>query len=433
MFLNGFASTKWNCHHRMKNASKISNLLQSGILFSAVSFLTGLGNLAFQRVMSQHLSGQGDYGDANSAIGGFMPLLGLLPLIAIFAVTHYIAHFNANDDHARLQGLLLGCRKFLFWFTVAGSVLAVIVIKPLSNFFHYDESLMLVSLGCVLFGLWGAFATALCQGLAWFKRLALIGFLAVLLRFSFGWFITLKWPSAETAVLASGFAVLANLILLFWRKDLSLHGAPISPWNRELVQYLVVSAAFVVGGFCFFQGDLLVAKKYFGKGELDAYTAAGILARALPQTVAPLLTVLFTSRSGRRAGDIVAEQLKLMGLSSLGLVFGAAGLFVLRALCLKLIARYTPEAAAMICQYSITMVFVGLLQALAFWALASRWSKISLLYGALGLAYWLTLFAVGQTPATLLQTMPVAAGTAFIVLFFVWLATMRRHKPAAQS
>jgi hypothetical protein len=408
-------------------------LLQSGIIFAAISFLTSLGNLAFQGVIGRHLSGQGDYGDANSAIGGFMPLLGLLPLIATFAVTHYIAHFNANDDSARLQGLLLGCRKFLFWFTVAGSALAVIVIKPLSNFFHYNESLMLVSLGCALFGLWGAFATALCQGLAWFKRLALVGFLAVLLRFSFGWFITLKWPSAETAVLASGFALLAYFVLLFWRKDLSLHGKPVSPWNREFVQYLVVSAACVVGGFCFFQGDLLVAKKYFGKGELDAYTAAGILARALPQAVAPLLTVLFTSRSGRRAGGIVAEQLKLMGLSSLGLVFGAACLFVLRTFCLKLLGRNTPEAAAMICQLSITMVFVGLLQALAFWALASRWSKISLLYGALGLGYWLTLLAVGQTPAALLQTMPVAAGTAFVVLFFVWLVTLRRHKPAAQS
>jgi hypothetical protein len=408
-------------------------LLQSGIIFSAVSFLTGLGNLAFQGVMGRHLSGQGEYGDANSAIGGFMPLLGLPPLIATFAVTHYIAHFNANDDRARLQGLLLGCRKFLFWFTVAGSTLAVIVIKPLSDFFHYNESLMLVTLGCALLGLWGSFATALCQGLAWFKRLALIGFLAMVLRVSFGWFITLKWPSAETAVLASGFALLANLVLLFWRKDLSLHGAPVSPWNREFVQYFVVSAACVVGGYCFFQGDLLVAKKFFAKGELDAYTAAGTLARALPLTVAPLLAVLFTSRSGRRAGGIVAEQLKLMGLSGLALVFGAACLFLLRAFCLNLLGRNTPEAAAMICQYSITMVFVGLLQALAFWALASRWSKISLLYGALGLGYWLTLFAVGQTPAALLQTMPVAAGTAFVVLFFVWLVTMRRHKPAAQS
>ena len=417
----------------MKSDSRAGNLLRSGIIFSAISFVTGLGHLAFQGVLGRHLSGPGQYGNANSALGGLMTLLGLLPAVATFAVTHYIAHFNASGDSARLQGLLLGCRKFLFRFTIAGSVLAVIVTKPLSDFFHYPESLMLVTLGCALLGLWASLATALCQGLAWFKRLALIGFLAMLLRVSFGWLITFKWPSAETAVLASAFALLANLVLLFWRKDLSLHGEPVPPWNREFAQYFIVSAAFVAGNFCFFQGDYLVANKFFAKEELDAYAAVGILARALPLTVAPLLMVLFTSRSGQRAGGIVAEQLKLFGLSGLALVFGAICLFVLRAFCLKILGKYTPPAAELVGPFAVTMVFVGLLQALALWALASRWLKISLLYGALGLTYWLTLLGTGKTPAALLQTMPITAGVAFGILFFVWLFTMKQHKPCAQS
>jgi hypothetical protein len=418
----------------MKNASKISGLLRSGILFSTVSFLTGLGNLAFQGVMGRHLGGQGEYGNANSAISGFMPLLGLLPLIATFTVTHYIAHYNTSGDSARLQGLLLGCRKFLFRFTVIGSVLVVVVIKPLSDFFHYSESLMLVTLGCTLFGLWGSFATALCQGLAWFKRLALIGFLAMTLRVSFGWFVTLKWPSSETAVLASAFALLAYLVLLFWRKDLSLHGEPVSPWNHEFVQYFVVSAACVSGGYFFTQGDLLVAKRYFSNLDNDAYNCAERLAAALPIAVAPLLTVLFTSRSTARAGNVVVEQLKLLGLYVLGLGSGAVALFLLRGFCVKLIlGKSTPEAGDMIGPLAVTMIFVGLLQALALWALASRWSKISLLYGVLGLAYWLTLLTRGQSPGALLQTMPVAAGVAFGILLLAWLFTIRRPKSAAQS
>jgi hypothetical protein len=417
----------------MKSDSRTGNLLQSGIIFSAISFVTGLGNLAFQGVLGRHLSGPGQYGNANSALGGLMTLLGLLPAVATFAVTHYIAHFNASGDSARLQGLLLGCRKFLFRFTITGSVLAMIVTKPLSDFFHYDESLMLVTLGCALLGLWASLATALCQGLAWFKRLALIGFLAMLLRVCFGWLITFKWPSAETAVLASAFALLANLVLLFWRKDLSLHGEPVPPWNREFAQYFIVSAAFVAGNFCFFQGDYLVANKFFTKEELDAYAAAGILARALPMTIAPLLMVLFTSRSAQRTGGIVAEQLKLFGLSGLALVFGAICLFVLRAFFLKILGKYTPQAAGMVSPFAVTMVFVGLLQLLAYWALASRWQKTSLLYGGLGLAYWFALLVLGKTPAALLQTMFTAAGTALAILFIVWFVILRRHKPVAQS
>jgi hypothetical protein len=409
-------------------------LLQSGLVFSAVNFLTGLGNLAFQGVIGRHLSGQGEYGNANSAISGFMPLLGLLPLIATFAITHYIAHFNASGDHARLQGLFMGCRRFLFRLTIIGSVLAVIIVKPLSDYFHFSQNLALVTLSCALLGLWGSFATALCQGLAWFKRLAFIGLLAMCLRLAFGWLITLKHPSAEMAVLASGFALFANLVLLFWRKELSLHGEPVSPWNREFAHYMVVSAACVGGGYFFTQGDLLVAKRYFSNTDNDAYNCAERLAAALPIVVAPLLIVLFTSRSSARSGNIVTEQFKLLGLYVFGLIFGATALFMMRSFCVKLIfGKSAPAAEEMISQLTITMIFVGLLQALALWALASRWSKISLLYGLLGFGYWLTLLALGRSPTALLQTMPVAAGVAFGVLFFVWLFTLRRHKPVAQS
>ncbi len=418
----------------MSGKLRMSSLLQSGLIFSAVNFITGLGNLAFQGVMGRHLGDQGQYGNANSALGGFMPLLGLLPCVATLAVTHYIAHYQACGDHARLQGLLAGSRKFLFRFTVVGSLLALAAVKPLSDFFHFSQSLMLVSLGCTLFGLWGSYATVLCQGFGWFKRLALIGLLGMALRFGFGWFVTIKWPSAETAVLATGFALLANLALLCWRKDLVIRSAPVSPWNREFVLYFVISAACVGGSYCFFQGDLLVAKKYFSGKDLDAYTAAGQLARALPMTVGPMLTVLFTSRSSQRAGGIVAEQLKLMGIYAAGLLAGAAGLFVLRGFCVKLIFGHAlPAAEAMIVQLSITMVFVGLLQALAQWALASRWTRLSLLYGALGIAYWLVLLALGRTPASLLPVMAGATGIALVILLAGWLIMMWRHKPVPQS
>jgi len=413
---------------------RAGSLLRSGIIFSAISFVTGLGNMAFQGVMARHLREQGQYGNANSALNALMPLLSLAPTIAMFAVAHYVAHFNAHGDSGRLQGLLVGCRKFLFRLTLAGSAVAVLVIKPLSIFFHYSPTLMLATLICTLLSLWASLAGALCQGFAWFKRLAFIGLLAMLLRVSFGWFVTLKWPSPETAVLASAFALLAYLVLLFWKNDLVVHGKAVSPWNPEFVYYLVVSAACVSGGYFFTQGDLLVAKRFFSGGENDAYNCAERLAAALPIVVAPLLTVLFTSRSGARTGSIVGDQLKLLGLYLFGLVLGAAALFFLRDFCVKLImGRSAPEAEAMIARLAVTMVFVGLLQALALWALASRWMKISLLYGALGLGYWLTLLFLGKSPPALLHVMPLAAGTACGTLFFIWLIALRRYKPALNS
>jgi len=415
-------------NNRSADSQKVGKLLQSGIILTAASLLGGLGNYAFQAIISRHLARSGEYGLANSTIS-FAGLLCLPMAIATVAVTHYLARFKFTGNEASLQSLYTGCRKFLLHLTIGGSVLALVLFIPLSNFFHFARpSLMLSALVYVLFGLWGAFATALCQGLAWFKRLALISLLAIGLRLVFGGLITLKFPTAEMIVLAYIVAMLANLVLLRWRKELPRSVQPESPWNPEFIRFFVLAAACIGGGYCFTQGDLLVAKRYFPDADLDAYTAAGVLARALPLAVAPLLTVLFTYRSGQHHGDSVWEQLKLLLLYAVGLIGGAIVLFVLRTFCLKIIARNTPEAADMILRLTLTMVCVGLLQALAMWALASRWLKISLLYGGLGLGYWLVLLLCGKSPAGLLFVMPLTAGLAFILLFFTWLIAYRTHK-----
>jgi O-antigen/teichoic acid export membrane protein len=416
---------------------RAGKLLQSGIIFSAISFLTLLIHWVFQFIVSPQLGGtSGEYGLVLATIT-FIGFLGLPLAIATQAITHYIARFHFSGDDARLHGLLAGCRKFLFHITIAGSVVAIVLVKPLGDFFNIPRtSLTLVALICVLAGLWGSYVTALCQGLGWFKRLALIGLLAAVLRVLSGGITTKISPVAECAVAASGVMLLANFILLFWRKEFPRRtNIIISPWTREFVQFLIVSAAYVIGSNLFIQGDLLVANKFFTKSEIDAYGSAGVLARALATAVGPLLIVLFTHRSSRQHGNAMREQLKLLGLYTVALVSGAICLFVLRGFCLQLLHRDTPDAAAMIGRFSTTMVFVGLLQALGMWSLASRWIKISLLYGGLGVGYWLTLFFLGNSPAALLQTMPIAAGLAFGVLFVVWLAMMRPRKAgeSAQS
>ena len=409
------------------SSAKPGRLWQSGMMLSTASFVVGLGNYAFQAIISRNFLGEsGEYGLANGALK-FVNLLSLPLAITTYAVTHYIARFSFTGDELSLHNLLAGCRRFLFRLTWGGSALAVLLVKPLAVFFHFPRpGLLLVVVGCVWAGLWGAFATALCQGLAWFKRLALIALLTMCLRLAFGGLITLKFPTAEMVVLATGVGFLANLVLLRWRKDLARPSQhPESPWNREFVRFLIVSAACIGGGFCFTQGDMLVANRYFAARERDAYAAAELLAVALPMTVAPLLTVLFTHRSGTHASDSLGEQFKLLGLYAVGLAAGATGLLLLRTVLLRILARNTPETVEMIPPLVVTMFFAGLLQALALWALASRWQRIALFYGGLGVAYWLTLLFLGRTPAELLTAMPWSVGVAFVLLFAAWWVALR--------
>jgi hypothetical protein len=422
----------------MNSKFRAGKLLQSGIIFTLISFLTSLIYYFFQIVISREFGkAPGEFGLMNNTIT-LIAFLGLPVTIAAQTVTHYIARFHFSGDDARLHGLLAGCRKFLFHITIAGSVAAIVLVKPLGDFFNISRpTLTLIALICVLGNLWSAYVTVLCQGLGWFKRLALIGLLASVARVLFGWPAAKISPVAEWAVLASVAMLLPNLILFFWRHEFPRRtGKSISPWNREFVQFLVVSTAFSIGSYFFTQGDTLVAQRHFLDPDVrDAYSSAEKLAVALVTAVGPLLTVLFTHRSSRQHhhSDALGEQLKLVGLYAAGLVFGAVCLYVLRERCLTLLHRDTPEAVAMIGRLSVAMIFIGLLQALAMWSLASRWIKISLLYGVLGVGYWALILVLGKTPDALLEVMPFAAGTAFIILFVFWIAAMRRHTPVAEA
>ncbi len=416
----------------------MKNIWRSGIIFTAANFLTLLIGFGFQMAVRRQLQDQaGEFGYVQAAIA-FIGFLGLPLAIATQAVTHYIARFHFSSENERLHGLLSGCRKFLLHITILGSVAAVVLVKPMGDFFHIPRvSLTVVALVCVLAGFWSSFITALCQGLGWFKRFALISLLSAIIRFGFGVTTTHFSPMAECAVLASTVMLLSNLILLFW-KDEFPRKTPVvvSPWTRDMVHFLVISSACIFSANCFSQYDLLVAQREFNGVELDNYTSAGLLARQIPTLVGPLLTVLFTHRSSRhqhRQGEL-SEQMKLLGLYALGLVVNAVGLCLLKNVGLRLLGQNTPEAAEMISPFALSMVFVGLLQAIGTWALASHWIKISLLYGALGLAYWAALFIFGKTPTDLLHAMPIASGMAFAILFITWFAAMRKHRiPAAAS
>lgn len=403
-------------------------LLRSGLLLAIAGLVTGFGNYAFQAIMGRQLSTL-EYGYMNTTLG-LVSLLSLPLLISSNAVTHYIAHFRAQGNEAGLAGLLLGCRRFLLRLTIVGSVAAIVLVKPLADFFRFPRaSLLLVAVVCVIAGLWGTFAVTLCQGMSWFRRLALIGVAGVALRLAYGWLSTLKFPLAEAAASASAVALLANLALLYWRRELIWQGHRESPWHWDFASYLLAAAACVGGGYCFTQGDLLVAQRYLDGDTLGHYTAAGVLARALPMVVGPLLTVLFTSRSGHRKGSVVREQFRLLGLYALGLLVGAGMLTLLRDFCVRLLfGTYTPEAAAMVGRLAVTMLFVGLLQGLGLWALASRWTRVTLVYGVVGVGYWLTLLGWGTSLEGLLTIMPVAAGAGFAVMLVAWVWTLRsRH------
>ena len=427
-------------------------LLHSGLIFTALSFISGVGNLVFLKINGTAL-GEGEFG-AFGQTTAFVGLLGLPLLMASTAIVHHIAHFRGANNEARLQGLLVGCRSFLLKFTILACVLGIVLIQPLSRLFEIPRpSLTVAALVCLVIALWTNYASVLAQGMGWFKRLALISFAGVAVKIVLVWFVTRKYPVAESGVFAVAAGTMLNLGIFLWWRDLFKPGERISPWDRDFFRYLIVAAAGVGAQWCFTQSDMLVVGNYFSGPDKDAYTGAVKTASGLHLAVSPLLIVLFTARSSERSGQGLSGPLGLLLLYAVKLTIKTLMLFFIRDLTVKIIFGHPfPEASAMIPPLAITMIFVGLIQALGMWMMASNWIKAVVLYGAIGITYWATLLGVAHRaaptrldpvtllpthaalpPGTLLHIMPIIAGAAFVIMFIVWVVALRAKPGRAEA
>jgi O-antigen/teichoic acid export membrane protein len=239
---------------------------------------------------------------------------------------------------------------------------------------------------------------------------------------------------AEVAITATTASFLANLLLLRWRKELAFGTAAESPWNSDLARFFGIAAISVGGGFLLTQGDWLVAQRYLSEQQVGDYGAAGIVTRSLLFVAGPFMTVLFTARSSGTQGGSLGEHLKLLALYAAALFSGLALIYLFRDLAVKAIfGQPSPEAALMVTRLALAMVFVGLIQMLGMWALASRWTRVAVLYGVIGFGYWLTLLLAATTLERLLQFMPAAAAMGFVILFGAWLIAFRTEQAAAKQ
>lgn len=398
-----------------------SALWQSGVVLALANFLGGLGNYLFQAIVGRNLP-LAEFGLMNGALG-LMGFLSLPVLAFCLGLSHYLAHYRGQSDEIRLKRMLQTLRQGLVWFTIACSVLAVILVQPLSYFFRFPRfSLGVAVLVIVLVNLWASVVVAFCSGMGWFKRLALVSLVGVILRLLWGWRSTELWPYAEWAVYATAVAALSNLLLLIWyrRPKEKIRITQSTGHRREFLFFLVATACFVFGNYTFSQGDVLVAQRYFEEEMFGKYTGAGLFGRALVYFAGPLLVPLFISRSEKKEGRMGKEQKILLVLYCVALILGAVSIGELRHFLIQLLFnRAEPEAALLVGKFAWVMAIVAFLQPIAMWALASRHFKIIFLYGILGAVYWVALFIFGQSPNQLLLTMGMGAGVSLMTIVLI--------------
>lgn len=398
------------------------------MILTIANLVAAVGNYVFQAIMGRSLP-LAEFGYLNATLA----LIGMLTIAltaASQAVTHHLARHQAEDRPEEVAHLKAASSSFLIYLTIACSVLALLVIKPVTDFFHVPRvTLTVVALGCILVNMWSALAMSWCAGLSRFTLLAGLTLASVAVRLVVGGAGSRAWPTAELGV---GASILAGLVLVAgatWS-----HGGMPRPSRERIrpilepsfIRYLLAALAVCGGQYLFLYGDLLVAQRQLVPETLGAYSAAGLFGRAVVWFPTPVLTVFFTARSGRPRSDRATVKLLLLftGLT----IFGAAGVFLTREwLGQLLLGRSEPAVVVLMTRFAIAMIPVGLLQALGFYFLSARKLVACFLYGALGLAYWGTLSRWGGDPDLLVRLILLGAGSSAVLLSAVSLLARGRH------
>jgi len=402
--------------------------LSDGMILTAANLLGAIANYLFQAVMRRHLSWS-EFGYLNTTMG--LILFAGVPLTAASqTVTHHLALVRAGGDAAKLEKLQAASLKFLrhlTWFLFAVSL---VFLYPVANFLHFPRmSLAWVALLWIPINLWSTLGGAWCAGLSRFRLYAFLLILTGIIRLVAGYFFVKYDPWAEAGIFAcllSGLA-LASVVALSPHHGIAAKLRQ-TLFDRELIVYGIAALAVSFATFVFLQGDQIIAQRHFSGVELGRYSGAGLLGRAIVWASLPVLIVYFTRRSGhdplhhKSPARLLWAYLALVGM-------GAIALIVLKEpLLMLLLGTHDAGLDGMTTQFALTMVPIGILQAVGYHYLAARKILECLIFGACGLIYIVLLAIFGLNSSLMLYWMAVAS-TGSILLLGV-LAVIRRT-PAA--
>lgn len=408
-------------------------LLHAGFWLTAINFIACIGHFFYQFYMTRVLT--------LSELAAFNTTLSLVNLMVVplaaasQSITHDLAWHHAKDNKKELLHLQVACQKLLRRMTWILSIVALVLIQPLTVFFNFPRvSLMVVALACVPITMWSLLGSVWCAGLSRFKLLAGLNFGTMLVRIAAGMTMVYFLPKAESAVAATFVAgwVLASVVI-FQRPPQEESTEPVeSPWNREFIVYLGAALFVGLANFIYCFIDQLIAQRYLDGDELGLYVAAGLLARAVFWGSQPLLVVYFTQRSGREHSTRGSIGLWLIYVAVV--VVGVIMLVLLKEpLCRLLLGpnkiHELQPMLAILKQFTLVVLPVGILQGLGFYYLAAERIFESYLFGILGLAYCTVLIVFGRTVELMLSLMFGGAVASLLVLLLVAIIRWGRSKP----
>lgn len=409
----------------------------SPVPWALVALLSFAAQIVFRRELAP-----GEFGTLNTAFG----IIGLLtvPVLAVnLAFTHYLTRHHPTAREADIESLrvaVLPVTQTFAWIWGGICILLVFLLGSLLDLPRFSLELLTlanvaIALGCVV-------SQAACQDRNQFRLWGWLLAGAALARVLAGAGLTWVQPWGESALAAF---LLAGFITLTPVLDLRDSGAALrlnacdAIRNRDFLRCAAATFSVLLAVFLFSSADRIVAQSWFGVAtssnmryvdwpRFDAYQAAGLLGRAILWGTQPLLWIFFAQRS--RLARTTAASLIFFWIYAGALLLGAVLVACLAQPLSQLFCGDNFQSTAVfVPSFALAMIPLGLLQAMGFFALASRRYPECFVMGGCALGYVLLLFLVGRQPQLMPAYMFGGGLVSLMLLLFVGVVRWGRKQP----
>jgi len=368
-----------------------------------------------------------DYGQLNTLMAVFM-LITVPANTVQTTVTKYVSSFQAQSQHARVNGFL---RHFLLMTAIVGFSFFILIALGrsfLSSFLQISSHGLILLTGIILFF---AMVTPVplggLQGLQKFGLLAFNLFINGGLKLALGvLFIFWGWGvlGAMAAIaFAYGITTFISLLLLwFIRKSqrMGTHGMENlreddSSSISEAYQYFFPVGITLLCFMALTQIDLILVKHFFTPIEAGYYSIAQMVGKVILFLPLPVVMVMFPKVSlmdaqGEKTFTILLQSLIIAGF------LGALGMILCHLFPSSIIRILTgtvyPECFPLVKLFSINMTFFSLTFILLYYHLATQ--KRRFIYPLLS-ATLIQIGAIVLFHQTMLQVLSIVAVTAFLL------------------
>lgn len=374
-------------------------LIAGSLWIAAGNFFISIGNYLYNLLMGRLLL-PAEYGVLVSLIS-FSIVISLPAGVVTTIITKLSAHFFARKEISKISRLAQTFTSL----TLVG-VLIVIIFFSFGEFYIRsflnieDTFLIFITGSMVALGLVSSVNQGILRGLLFFKLLAALGILTVLIKLGLGWYlVTQQW------------AVLGALLAIFIASILSwfLSFVPIKKFYLPLVKqslglrkkiFDISLPTFSVTTMTLFflSSDVLLVKHFFPATLAGIYAAVSVMGKVIFYVIGSILTVFFpiVAQKFAQGNQWIRELVQGLLLVSIPGIIGVLIYFLYPDVVLKIFfpKKEYYQAASFIGLYSIYMLLFSLASLLTNFYLAIEREKLTYiaLFGALLQILLITIF-----------------------------------------